>query len=380
MLDDAELRRRVGLTPLEEQLVALEPGYAEPSAHSRMDTFLHVDGTLQFVEYNAESPAAIAYQDALSAVFDDLTVMKRFRERYVTHHLPGRQHFLAMLRRTYAEWGGSGDPSIAIVDWANLPTKTEFVLYQRFFADHGIAAVICTPDDLVYRDGQLLAPDLADPTLRPVDLIYKRVLISELIEHYGDAFLQHPIVRAYADGNACMINGFRGKLMHKKMIFGLLSDDALASLFNTEEQAAIARHIPWTRLVAAGSTTYGGETVDLLPFITAHRERFLLKPNDEYGGKGIVIGWECSADEWDAGLREAQRSPFVVQERVAIAYEDYPSLIDGEVRVLRRLVDSDPFLFGNDTHGCLCRLSTATLLNVTAGTGSTVPVFVVEPK
>ena len=30
--------------------------------------------------------------------------------------------------------------------------------------------------------------------------------------------------------------------------------------------------------------------------------------------------------------------------------------------------------------GCLTRLSTAALLNVTAGGGSTVPTFVVEPR
>jgi hypothetical protein len=43
-------------------------------------------------------------------------------------------------------------------------------------------------------------------------------------------------------------------------------------------------------------------------------------------------------------------------------------------------VDSDPYMFGTDVEGCLTRLSTVTLLNVTAGGGSTVPTFVVEEK
>jgi uncharacterized circularly permuted ATP-grasp superfamily protein len=118
--------------------------------------------------------------------------------------------------------------------------------------------------------------------------------------------------------------------------------------------------------------------IDLLPFVRKNRERFLLKPNDEYGGKGITIGWEASADEWDAALQAALTSPFVVQERVTIAYEPYPALIDGQVVISERLVDSDPFLFGTEVNGCLCRLSTVTLLNVTAGGGSTVPVFIIE--
>jgi hypothetical protein len=46
-------------------LIARHP-LRRASAHSRMDTFLTVDGTsLQFVEQNAESPAAIAYEDAV---------------------------------------------------------------------------------------------------------------------------------------------------------------------------------------------------------------------------------------------------------------------------------------------------------------------------
>ena len=123
-----------------------------------------------------------------------------------------------------------------------------------------------------------------------------------------------------------------------------------------------------------------GERVDLLAFTRANRERLLLKPNDEYGGKGITVGWEASADEWDAALRAALETPFVVQEKVTIAYEPYPALVDGQVVIGERLVDSDPFLFGSGVDGSLCRLSTVTLLNVTAGGGSTVPVFVIKDE
>jgi hypothetical protein len=45
------------------------------------------------------------------------------------------------------------------------------------------------------------------------------------------------------------------------------------------------------------------------------------------------------------------------------------------------MVDSNPFVFNGDyMDGCLTRLSTAALLNVTAGGGSTVPTFVVERR
>jgi hypothetical protein len=108
----------------------------------------------------------------------------------------------------------------------------------------------------------------------------------------------------------------------------------------------------------------------------------VLKPNDEYGGKGVLIGWETEQEVWNDALRTALDDPAIVQERALIAYEDFPSfLADGELDISRRLVDCDPFIFNGDTiEGCLVRLSKVTLLNVTAGGGSVVPAFVIDPK
>ncbi len=111
-LADDEVGRAVRevlmLTPLEERLIAMPPGYLEPSAHSRMDTFLTVDGSsLQFVEYNAESPAAIAYEDLLAQAFLSMPVMQEFSKRYSIMPLPARQY---MLRTLLDCWRTAGSP------------------------------------------------------------------------------------------------------------------------------------------------------------------------------------------------------------------------------------------------------------------------------
>lgn len=383
LLADATLRSQIALTPQEEALLAYDPGYPQHSAHSRMDAFLTLDGaSLRFVEYNGESPAAIAYEDVLSELFSALPAMQQFTRRYTVTPLPARHRLLATLLDAWNQFGGSGSPRIAILDWSGLPTHSEFVLFQRYFRDRGIEAVICTPDDLAYREGRLVATrfEAAEPTAAtefPVDLVYKRVLTSELLVHYGDAALDHPLMRAYADGAICMVNSFRAKLLHKKAIFALLTDETLHDLFTPEERDAITAHVPWTRVVRPGITTYHGTPVDLMAFVRTERERLVIKPNDEYGGKGVVIGWETPPDEWERVLGDALRSSSILQERVTIAYEEYPAMVDGRVQIKRRLVDSDPFVFGSEVHGCLCRLSTVTLLNVTAGGGSTTPVFLV---
>ena len=377
----AAIRTGLALTPQEEALIAMPPGYDDPSAHSRMDTFLTVDGSsLQFVEYNAESPAAIAYEDNLSDAFLSIPVMQEFGRSYTLEKLPARYRMLSTLLDAWRSSGIGGEPHVAILDWQGLPTASEFELFRAFFEQNGLPTVICTPDDLAYHDGTLFVTSASTNKPLPVTIVYKRVLTSEFLMHYGDEALSHPLVQAYNDGKIVMVNNFRAKLLHKKSIFALLTNERLQGNFTAEEREAVQKHVPWTRLVREEETQYQGDKLNLLQFARANRERLLIKPNDEYGGKGITIGWESTPDEWDAALTAALETPSVVQERVQIAYEDYPAIVDDKLVIAQRLVDSDPFMFGTEVEGSLCRLSTVTLLNVTAGGGSTVPMFVVHEK
>ena len=45
------------------------------------------------------------------------------------------------------------------------------------------------------------------------------------------------------------------------------------------------------------------------------------------------------------------------------------------------MLDTNPYVaFGSYVHGCLTRVSTDELVNVTAGGGSTVPTFLIEER
>ncbi|HET8632044.1 MAG TPA: hypothetical protein VFL91_31845 [Thermomicrobiales bacterium] len=373
-LEDGAFRAQFGLLDWEERLIQHAPGYAVASPTSRMDAFFTAErGGLRFIEYNAEVPAAPAYNDALSDVFLGLPIMREFLHHYEVRPLPARHMVLHVLLDAYQQWAGRRErPRIAILDWREVPTFSEFVLFDDYFRSQGLECVIADPREVEYRDGRLVAGDFH------ITLIYKRVLISELIERGG---FDQPVVRAVLDGNVCMINPFRCKILHKKASLAVLSDERNAALFAPEEREAIEAHIPWTRRVEDRATLYRGEPVDLLPFVAEQRERLVLKPNDEYGGKGVVLGWEVEPEAWAAAVRAALAEPYVVQERVALPEEPYPSLLDGGVQLIDRLIDTDPFIFyGDYVDGCLTRLSTEALLNVTAGGGSTVPTFLVEKR
>ena len=371
-LADAKVRAQFGLLDWEERLLGCGPGFRDPSPLSRLDAFFLSDG-LRFTEYNAETPAGSAYTDALSAMFYGLPVMREFLRAYDVRPLPARHGVLHVLLDAFRQWSGGQElPRIAILDWREVPTYSEFLLFREYFRSQGLECEIADPREVEYRGGKLWAGPLH------VTLVYKRVLLSELVEREG---VDNPVVRAVRDGAVCMVNPFQCKILHKKTSLAVLSDERNAALFTAGEQRAIDAYIPWTRRVEERRSLFRRREIDLIPFVLGQRENLVLKPSDDYGGAGVVLGWEVDTATWEQALRKALAEPYVVQERVPLPVEPFPSVVEGRVHFRDRMLDTAPFVaYGEYADGCLTRLSSAALLNVTAGGGSTVPTFVVEKR
>jgi len=178
-----------------------------------------------------------------------------------------------------------------------------------------------------------------------------------------------------------MVNSFRSKIIHKKALFAVLTDARYTPMFTSEEREAISGHVPWTRRVRAGKTDYYGDEISLIEFIDEHRGRLVLKPNDDYGGHGIYIGWNTDEIGWDEAIHNAiANGDYLVQERVPTARETFPALTpDDTIQFVEQLVDLDPLLFNGKVGSAFTRLSSNELANVTAG-GGMVPTFVISEK
>jgi len=270
---------------------------------------------------------------------------------------------LHALVSAYREFGGGREkPQIAIVDWEGVSTRSEFEILREFWQSKGFGTVIADPSELEYDGEHLRAGDFR------IDIFYKRVIIHEFLETFDES---HPLVRAYRDGKVCMANNFRVKIPHKKTSFAVLSDERYEHLFTAPQLETIKKHIPWTRRVRDCRTTFEGGTVDLLELLRARRERFILKPHDDYGGHGVSFGWEHDASEWDSILENALAGCFVAQERAAVERVSIPTITGNELSRQTLNIDFDPFLFNGKVDGGLVRLAAQSLVNVSAGGGET---------
>lgn len=372
---DDSILDELGITPIERELVKIDPGYKQVSPTARLDSFL-TDDAYSYVELNGESPAGIAYADSATAIFETLPVMQKFAERYKMHGFNGRPLLLNVLLECWDEFcGGKADrkPVIAIVDLKDLPTQKEFELFREYFEGQGYDAVICSPQELEF-DGEKLYFGSVQ-----IDVVYKRLLVNEYLPIIDDA---PALLDAYKAGSICMVNSFRGKLVHKKAIFAVLTNERFAHLFNEAEQAAIAEHVPWTRKFRPEKTINAGEEIDLVEWTRANSSKLVLKPNDDYGGHGIYIGWNSSEAEWDDAIQVALADgDYLVQQRVSTAKEMFPMIFDvhGKWGMAEQLVDLDPLLFNGVVGSAFTRLSSSELANVSSG-GGMVPTFIITER
>ena len=106
----------------------------------------------------------------------------------------------------------------------------------------------------------------------------------------------------------------------------------------------------------------------------------MIKPAREYGGRGVVLGWECGQAAWGAALKAALVQPTIVQERVPVPRVEFP-FFDQGLTLQPRLVDVDPYVWqGSRVEHAGVRLSTQSILNVGAGGGSATPLFLVHRR
>ncbi|HEY6324509.1 MAG TPA: hypothetical protein VJA16_23430 [Thermoanaerobaculia bacterium] len=167
------------------------------------------------------------------------------------------------------------------------------------------------------------------------------------------------VVRCFKAGNLHLYNAPLGPLLSDKRTLALLSERAESSVFTAAERRIIREHIPWTRLLAAGETTFAGERVALADFVLARRHDLVLKKGQSAGGEAVIIGRFTAAADWRSAVAATLAAgDWIVQEYV----ESLPFLFqDGAAGCSPHDVVWGPFVFGDTYAGTILRLQPKTL-------------------
>jgi hypothetical protein len=367
---DAEAALR--FSPAESELFALDPPDIRPDALGRLDAFIAPDGYPRFIEYNGESPGGVAFGDALGRAFDALDEQLLLAQH--AKRVPVMRRVLRALLDNFARWArqrGRSDArpqACAIVDFGEAKTRREFELFAALFRDEGLETVIADPAELSLEEGRLRVRGLE------VDLIYRRLLTTDIL---AEPTRSRPLVEVARRQLAYIGNGFGGHRLAHKGLFALLSDPRTRPSGTSEARHRLLdRAIPWTRLWRRGQQTIDLEGAEraLASVALSEQERLVLKPASDYGGRGVVLGWKVDAETWQAALASAlELGDHILQARVSIPRADFPTL-SGERRTLS--IDIGPYVFGGaEVEGAGIRLAEGDLLNVSAGAGSAVPLY-----
>jgi glutathionylspermidine synthase len=354
------LRDELAVSPEEDSLIRVDPGFPRPMRICRLDAFL-AGYELKFLEFNADSPAGIGYTDILFEGLDATIDLPRVKQEFDTVYTPMLPELIGTLTHAYAHVRGRHKdlperPRLALVDAEGSPSVPEFRIICAAARAAGLDASFATLDELRY-DGSVL-------TLggEPVQLVYRRALLEDLD--------QSDLVAAARDGRVCVVNPFRSRVANNKKLFALFGDPRFAHLIEGDERDVIDATIPWTRILRPGRTNYGDWRIDLLPFVADNRERLVLKPASDYGGHNVALGMETEQEQWEAIVEaHAARADFIVQEYVPVPEEMFPTVEDGHVQMRLKRFNINPFGIGGRYAGSITRISDRAVINVSAGGG-----------
>lgn len=373
-MKNEEVRRIMKFSVRENELFSFEPGYKKPLVISRLDAFLN-DYSVKFLEFNCDSPAGIAYSDVLEEGFHEIFREYPFLRDWKIQSTRRQDMLLISLLKCYEQFR-SGSPKlpekplIAIVDWKDVSTYSEFQLHEKHFCKEGYDTIIASPQDFSVKNGKAMAHD------REVHLVYRRVITRELLEKWNET---GDFVRCVRDGLVCCCNSFRSYIVGNKKVLSLITDPRFQSIYSMEELMVIRDTIPWTQILSDSEVSYGNRKVGLKNFVPENKDKLVLKPANLYGGKDVHIGHETDQGTWEQIMNAHIRDEsWVVQEYVDTPQDAYPE-IDQSLRIKTKYVNINPFALLGKYNGTITRVSDHSVINVSAG-GGLVPTLTVQRK
>jgi hypothetical protein len=351
---DEQLRRALGIPAYLEPLLELDRATGKPTCLGRFDGIMSDTGELALIEFNSE-PQSVPFQYELERSFDQLPIVAEFARKFRVRTVDLYEQMYA----TLAERGRDGRlPCVAILDKALWKSQRRAGTFRplMYSSARGCPVLYVEPEELDYRDGKLTASGIQ------IDIV--AFVNWELVINARKRLVK--VMKAVAERAVEVFAGLsRGLLASYKAVFELLSSPEYRDMFSQEEAAALARHVPWTRMLRERETDHEGTAVDLLPFVAANRERLVIKPSGGGGGGNIVIGRDTGGQAWAQAIQRGVSQHWIVQELAIAERQRFPVVdLHGRIEQHELACEYTPYVWNAARiEGVLCRVVAGSVIH-----------------
>jgi uncharacterized circularly permuted ATP-grasp superfamily protein len=320
------------------------------------DLIRDADGTVFVLEDNLRVPSGVSY------LLENRMVAKHvFPEMFRHYSIEPVDPYVGRLANMLASVSPStGDPTIVVL----TPGIYNSAYFEHAFLAQQLGVELVEGSDLVVLDDDCVYARTIDG-LQRVDVIYRRIddLYLDPEVFVPDSLLGVPgLIRAWRSGRVALVNAPGAGIADDKKVYSYVPD--IIRFFLDEEP--ILATVPTLRC--------GDE--DSRHFVLSNLERLVVKPANESGGYGVLVGTQATEDELAFAAKQIEDDPKKWVAQPVIPLSTAPTLCDGEIAP--RHVDLRPFtLLGPEgayvTRGGLTRVARTAgslVVNSSQGGGS----------
>lgn len=313
-VNDKDFRKKFGFSKLLEELILVDNGYDVNVPIGRFDIFYKDYNNFKFCELNTDGSSAMNEDNTLGRILLETKAVKELERKYHLNIFELIDKWVKDSIGIYKKFDPSNSkPNVAIVDFVESGTSNEFEEFKKSYINNGYNCIIVDPRELTYKDGKLYHDDYK------IDLVYRRIVTFELIERASEI---PEFIEAYRNKAMCTIGSIKSQVVHNKVIFKILHDKDTLEFLSDEEREFIKKHIPSTGLFKGNREVFDD--------VLNNKDKYIMKPLDLNGSRGVFVGRDLSKDKWEKRLEEVWDRDYLYQEFVNPYTREFVVFRDGK--------------------------------------------------
>ncbi len=302
-------------------------------------------GELYVLEDNLRVPSGVSY------MIENREIMKRcLPEVFGACRVRPVDGYPSLLQRTLRSLSDQSEPQLALL----TPGIYNSAYFEHVFLAQQIGAELVEGRDLVVTDDDELCVRNVDG-LHRIDVLYRRVddaFIDPEVFNPDSMLGVAGLMRAWKAGRVAIANAPGSGVADDKVVYAYVPD--IIRYYLDEEP--LLNNVP----------TYRCDDTEQREYVLNHLDQLVVKPANESGGYGLMIGPHASEQEREATASAIRKEPrnWIAQPTLAISTT--PTVVDDQIGP--RHVDLRPFVLQGEN----LSVSTGGLTRVALREGSLV--------